>query len=316
MQIVQQILGFDRQRPHADAERVQVLVHADDAVHRLRRCGERQRGAAGAVLVAGERARPGRRRPAQRLDVPETAPLGLEREFFLLARVGAVDLAQLPLEQVQLAIARSGALLELVQALAKPSFAHIDLAVGLAAAGLVGAGEAVEDLELRRVQHQLAALVLAVERQQRRARLAQIGGRGAAPAQVGPCPALGAHAAREHEFLGVLRDPVAQQHSEFFGQREDALDVRLRGAGAHDARPRLAAEEQIQRVGEHRLARARLPREHVQARTEAQLGPFDQEEILDAQFVKHVEGSTSGAGRIAREARQLLQNWHTFGTDT
>ena len=253
---------------------------------------------------------------AQRLDVPEAAPLGLEREFFLFARFGAVDLAQLPLEQVQLTIARSGALLELVQALSEPSFAQIDLAVGLAAAGLLGAGEAVEDLELRRVQHQLAALVLAVERQQRRARLAQIGGRGAPAAQVGPRPALGAHTPREHELLGVLRDPVAQQHPELVRQREDALDVGLRGARAHDARARLAAEQQIQRMREHRLARARLPREHVQARTEAQLGPFDQEEILDAQFVEHVEGSTSGAGRIGREARQLLQNWHTFGTDT
>jgi len=40
-------------------------------------------------------------------------------------------------------------------------------------------------------------------------------------------------------------------------------------------------------VREHGLARPGLPRQHVQARREAQLGPLDQQEVLDPKLEQH-----------------------------
>ena len=63
---------------------------------------------------------------------------------------------------------------------------------------------------------------------------------------------------------------------------------------------RAAAQQQVERVREHRLARARLAGEHVETRGEAQLGPFDEEEVLDAQLQEHVRACTSGHRRTGR----------------
>ena len=58
---------------------------------------------------------------------------------------------------------------------------------------------------------------------------------------------------------------------------------------------RLAAEQQVERVGQHRLARAGLARDRVQPGPEPQLGPLDQQQVLDAQLEQHAARSTSGA---------------------
>ena len=50
-------------------------------------------------------------------------------------------------------------------------------------------------------------------------------------------------------------------------------------------------------MGQHGLARAGLAGEHVQAGTEAQLGPLDQQQVLDAQLVQHAAGCISGTRR-------------------
>ena len=102
-----------------------------------------------------------------------------------------------------------------------------------------------------------------------------------------------AHAPREDELLGVGGQLLAERLPQVVGQLEDALDPRLRRVRAHDARLGPAAEQEVERVGEHGLARARLPREDVQAWAEAQLGPLDQQEVLDAQLVEHGRRSTS-----------------------
>ena len=67
-----------------------------------------------------------------------------------------------------------------------------------------GTAEAVEDPQLRRGERELAVLVLAVERQQRAADVAQVGRRGAAAAEVRARAPLGANPPREHELVGVL----------------------------------------------------------------------------------------------------------------
>ena len=79
------------------------------------------------------------------------------------------------------------------------------------------AAEAVQDLQLRRGEHELAVLVLAVERQQRAADVAQVGRRRAAAAQVGAGAALGADAPGEHDLLRVVGQPVADQLAQLVG---------------------------------------------------------------------------------------------------
>ncbi len=120
-------------------------------------------------------------------------------------------------------------------------------------------------------------LMLAVERQQARADVAQLGHGGRAAAEVGAGTPVRAHAARERELLGVCGQALAELLSQAVGKVEDTLDVRLGGARAHDPRSRAPAEQQVERVSEHGLARAGLAGEHVQPRRKPQLGLLDQQ---------------------------------------
>ena len=235
MQLVQQVLGLERQRAGARRQRVQLRVHPAGRLERL--CARRRARA--------------RRRP---LSPPSSAPappaaaarsastwrsraaLGLQLALLLLARRRAVDLRELPLEQVQLAVARAGALAQLLQPRGKRPLAAIGRAVGLAARRLLGPREPVQDLQLGRGQRELAVLVLAVEREQRGARVPQVGRRGAAAAQVRARPPLGAHPPRQHELLRVLGQPVPERRAHLVRQREHPLDVGLRGARAARSR--------------------------------------------------------------------------------
>ncbi len=88
------------------------------------------------------------------------------------------------------------------------------------------------------------------------------------------------------------------------GHREDALDIGLLGARADDAPARLAAEQQIECVRQHRLAGAGLAGDHVQARTEHQLGRLDQQEVLDAQLGEHAAQLTSQTRRTSSRLRR------------
>ena len=99
------------------------------------------------------------------------------------------------------------------------------------------------------------------------------GGRAPAPARRAGC----ARPARPAP--GPPRAPA--------GGSKHALDICLVGAGAHDAPPRLPAEQQVERLGEHRLARAGLAGDRVQATVESQLGALDQQQVPDAQLDQH-----------------------------
>jgi hypothetical protein len=78
--------------------------------------------------------------------------------------------------------------------------------------------------------------------------------------------------------------------------------------------PRAAPEEQIERVREHRLAGSGLAGEHVQPGRQPQLRLLDQQEILDAQLLKHACRSTSRRRRIARAQIRLI--WGTSGAQS
>ena len=183
--------------------------------------------------------------------------------------------------------------------------AHLGVggAVGGEQLAVLGAGEPVEDLGLRRGQHQLPVLVLAVEGEQARAEGAQVRGRGRAPGDEGGGSAgPGRDPPREDDLL-ARRQPLGDVAQRRVGEDrlrdlEGALDPRLLGAGPDGGAARTAAHQQVERVGEHGLAGAGLAGDHVQSRPEAHLGALDQQEVLDPQLAKHRRWDSNRRRRI------------------
>ncbi len=163
---------------------------------------------------------------------------------------------------------------------------------------LVAPAEAVEQVELGRGERQPAVLVLAEEGDQAAAERLQVGGGRRAALHERPRPALGADPAREHDLVERPVDALAQVGQlglveQPLGQGEDALHVGLARARPHDPRARLAAQEQVERVREHGLARTRLARDRGQAGSRAQLGALDQQQVLDPELEEHASGNIS-----------------------
>ncbi len=163
---------------------------------------------------------------------------------------------------------------------------------------LVAPAEAVEQVELRRGERQPAVLVLPEEGDQPAAdRLKVAGGRRAALDERARA-ALGADPPREHDLVERPVDALAQVGQlglveQALGQGEDALDVGLARARPHDPGARLAAQQQVERVREHGLARAGLARDRAQAVARAQLGALDQQQVLDPELQEHAPGNIS-----------------------
>src|SRR4051794_30534039 len=86
---------------------------------------------------------------------------------------------------------------------------------------------------------------------------------------------------------------------------EATLDDRLVGTGPHQRRVGLAADEQVERLHEHRLARAGLARErgHAVADEQAQVG--DDAEVLDDELDQH-RGYRSDSPNLAFRMRWKL----------
>ena len=128
---------------------------------------------------------------------------------------------------------------------------------------MLAPAEAVEEVELRRGEREPAVLVLAEEGDQPPAERLQVGRRGRAALHEGARAPVGAHPARQDDLVGVVPHALAQLGQagavEQPGrQREDALDVGLAAPGRTIPARALAAEQQVERVGEHGLARAGL----------------------------------------------------------
>ena len=196
----------------------------------------------------------------------QPVPLGAQRLLLVLARPGGLDLVELEREQVELSIARPGQLLELRDALAQVTHLLVRGADALAELELRGAAVAVEDVELRRRDHQLSVLVLPVEREQAAAELAQVARRSRSGRRC--TRGCGRRATRAGRARAPRRPRGIRSSSvrlEPRRAREHAFDVRLGRAGADDAAARAAAQQQIERVRQQRLAGAGLPGEDVQS---------------------------------------------------
>ena len=178
------------------------------------------------------------------------------------------------------------------------------LAVALAKLQMGGSGEPVEDVHLRRGDRQLAVLVLAVEGEQPAAEQLQVGGRGGATGDEGRGPARGGDPPAQHDLLGALGQPLGEVGhlglvEQSGGQVEGALDPGLTGSGPDDLRPRLATHQQVEGVGQHRLAGAGLAGDRVEALVEAQLGALDQQQVLDPKLAQHGPCVATEADRLS-----------------
>ena len=234
-QLAGQVVGLVGQRAPPLGQRVEPGVDARHAVEPSA-AGGQERDDARPVL-GRHRLRGAQRRGAQRLEVAQALARAEQLVLLVLRRVGRLDLLQLEGEQVELALARAGALAQLRQRRLELAHAHVGRRERRAARQVRRAAEAVEDLQLRGGEHELAMLVLAVERQQRDGHLAQVADGRRAPAQVGARAPLGAHAPGEHDLLGVGGQALAELAAQRVRQLEDALHVGLRRAGTHDPRP-------------------------------------------------------------------------------
>ncbi len=103
-QLAGQVVGLQRQRPVALGQRVQRRVDALDGVQLGAAAGQRQARAALAVL-GRDRLEGQQRRAAQRLDVAQAVALDEQGPLLGLVGIDLLDLGQLVVEQVDLALA-------------------------------------------------------------------------------------------------------------------------------------------------------------------------------------------------------------------
>ena len=176
--------------------------------------------------------------------------------------------------------------------------------------------QTVQDLQLRGGQGQLAMLVLAVEADHAGAQVTQLGHRRGAPVDVRARASVGADPPSQDDldllafplasgrrtggFVPISPKQLADVHHAVRVDFEHPLDVGLTRPGTHDPRARPSPEQQVERVGQHRLARSCLAGQYIQPVREAQSGAADQQQVLDGQLCEHRARCTSVRRRIAQ----------------
>jgi len=109
-QLARQIAGLDVQRAHTLCESVQAWIYAGEGIQAAAGAGEHLHEGGRVGRFAGERVRTGAGSAAQRVQAAQ-ALTGCEQLLVLvlaLARGEGVDLGELILEQVELALTRAG----------------------------------------------------------------------------------------------------------------------------------------------------------------------------------------------------------------
>ena len=155
-----------------------------------------------------------------------------------------------------------------------------------AAGELLLAAEAVEHLQLVRRPREPALLELARHRDHALDGGGHVLARSGTSPGIGARPAVGEDAAGDDERVLVL-GPQLRELLELVREVELRLDVRL-VAGRADVRVvALRAEQEPERLGEDRLAGARLAGDRVQPGRELELGLADEYEVLDAKPPEH-----------------------------
>ena len=223
---------------------------------------------------------------AEGAGVRQLAGLGLEPHFLARRELGVPDLGHhvteivgAPLDLVALAGERG---LLVAQGLHGPeSLVH-------RRAGPLGAGERVEDVALGVGPEQGLGLVLAVQVDECGAELGQRGQGGGAPVDPGARPPLRAHlAADDHPLLLGIEPQSVEPAAECRVGIEGPLHHAACRAGADERAVRALAQQEGERIDEHRLPRPGLPGEDVQPLSELQRDFGDRGEVPDAELDDH-----------------------------
>ncbi|HEV3322902.1 MAG TPA: hypothetical protein VG147_12030 [Solirubrobacteraceae bacterium] len=212
-QLAGEIPRLDRQRVGALGERVERRIDAGEGIQARGgiRAQRRRPGRVGAPVVSlptGERLGGAGGGREQRIETAQPLALGAQLLLLALPRSERVDLGELVLDQVELALTRAVQLPQALQLLTKLTHLAMGGRASGAPGGLRGAAEAVEDLQLRGGERELAVLVLAVEGQQRLPDPAQVGDGDRAAVHVRAGAPVGAHAPCQHNLLGIGRQQL------------------------------------------------------------------------------------------------------------
>jgi hypothetical protein len=245
------------------------------------------RGTAGgtAVAVAAERGERLGRGLAVGGRVGQGILLGLQRLVLVGPGDGrAGDLVDLVADQVQLPGPGP-----LVAAHGRQRVGYgLDLGPGAPQRPGVHPAEAVERLPLGRGVEQRLVGVLAVEVDQHGAQLGQLARRGQPAVDVGSAAARAGNGPGQHDLVVAARE------------HEAALDPRLVGARAHEHRIGPPADQQLDRVHDHRFPRTGLAshRGHAPAQHQPQLG--DHAQVPHRQLDQHRALPSPVIGRSTR----------------
>ena len=157
------------------------------------------------------------------------------------------------------------------------------------------AGEVVDRRQRRGAGEKLRHAVLTDHREEKRGERRQDRLGHGPPVEVGPAPAGGRKDAPQHDLL-LPRQPrllprVAQVVAA--GQVEQGGHLRLGLPGAHRDRIGLLAEGEPDRLDQEGLPRARLPRDHVQARGERDTDVLEDGQVADGELDQHRGGTVT-----------------------
>ena len=274
----------------------------------------------GSSPLGRDRLRPGPSGREQAVELAQPRALRHERPLLLLARVELLDLLDLEREQVEVTVARARR-----ARAARPALPPARRIRAWAAPRpraqleLIAPAEAVQQVELRRGEREPPVLVLPEEGDHPAAERLKVGRRGGATLHEGARAPLGADPPRQHDLVELLPHALAQIRQlglleQPRRQLEHALHVGLRRARPDDARARLAAQQEVERVGEHGLPGTRLPRDRGEPVARPQLRPLDQEQVLYAQLEQHRSGVPArpdGAAALWQRLTRFAQDADT-----
>ena len=254
-----------------------------------------QRGHPRLVAAGRNRLRPGARGGEEAVELAQARALRHQRPLLLLAWVELLDLLDLERQQVEVTVASSGALAQLGQRPLQLSHPGVGGAQLRAQLELLAPAEAVQQVELGGGEREPPVLVLPEEGDHPSAERLEVRRRGGATLHEGARAALGADPPGQHDLLELLPHALAKVSQIGMVEQprrelEHALHVRLRGTRPDDARAWLAAQQEVERVGQHGLAGTRLPRDRGEPAARPQLRPLDQEQVLYAQLEQHRSG--------------------------
>ncbi len=241
--------------------------------------------AVGRRLAVGQRGQRRTHAIEQRLRMGQALVLGIQLVPFVVARGELVDLADLPGQAFALALQRLAA----CAGIGQRRFGRLPGLPQRGQPGGVGAGLLVEQRAHRGRPRQALPGMLAVDVDQLLAGLAQLAHGGRAAVDPGAALALGIDAAAQQQRVACAVEAGLVQPA---GQRrrrvELGRDLGARAAFAHQRGVAAAAQGQLQRVDQDRLACAGLAGQHREAGLQLHLELADDDHVAKRQAAQHL----------------------------